>query len=54
MITNNQALIDKLGIDGLKTSLNTLLASLQTSYVSYNQVQSQIPAIQAQIDGQTQ
>jgi hypothetical protein len=54
LIASSNAAIDKLGIDGLKANLSSLLGNLQNSYTSYNQVQSKIPAVQAHIDGHNQ
>lgn len=54
LIDANNAAIDKLGLDSLKVRLNGLLADLQTAYVQYNKVSTQIPIIEAQINGNDQ
>lgn len=50
----NVADIDRLGTDTLKNRLNGLLADLQLAYTDYNKFNTQIPVIEAQINGNNQ
>jgi len=50
----NVADIDRLGTDALKNRLNGLLADLQLAYTDYNKFNTQIPVIEAQINGNNQ
>lgn len=54
LYNSNLADIDKLGTDNLKTKLNGLLADLQAAYIDYNKFNTQIPVIEAQINGNNQ
>lgn len=53
-INQNNADIDRLGLDALNTRLNGLLGDLQVAYANYNKIQSQIPVLEAQVAGSTQ
>lgn len=50
-INKNNIDIEGLGVDVLTNRLNGLLVDLQTAYANYNRIDTQIPVLEAQING---